>query len=232
MISIIIVTKTTMTTQCPLRRELTLRENATRPQNPNDLASVSDKRYRGRTAATAGTSCCAGDADVDGCTADRVTGTAAVVRTRTTSDTTSTGTADRTAAGTTKTTVSVRYRYAAVQRAAVVHRESRLLRLCNATAAVGKPLTGNVFVASSLIGDRLGGVGWLGVRSRGVVTSAVITRQVYYIMMRVRDDPPDKYCRHCRCCDGGVRLVEGWLSVRERVKSKRPRWWYTPRPPV
>lgn len=149
-----------MTTECPLQRELTLRENATRPQNPNDLGSVSDKRYRGRTAATAGASRAAGDAAVDICTADRVAGTAAVVRTRTTSYTTSTGTADRTAAGTTKTAVSVRYRYAAVQLAAMVHRELRALRLCNATAAVGKPLTGNVFVTSSLIGGRLG-VGWL-----------------------------------------------------------------------
>lgn len=107
---------------------------------------MSDERSRGRTAAAAG------DAAADGCTVARVAGTA-VVRARTASHTTGTGTADRTAAGTTETAVSDRYRYAAVQlaAAAVVHCESRTraLRLCDATAAVGKPLTGNVFVASS-----------------------------------------------------------------------------------
>jgi len=78
----------------------------TRPQNPTDLASASDERFRGRTASAAGTS----DVATDG----RGTSTA-VARAHTASDATGTGTAaDGTAAGTTETTVSDRHRDAVV----------------------------------------------------------------------------------------------------------------------
>jgi len=98
----------------PLRL-LTLRENTTRPQNPTDLASASDERFRGRTAAAAGTSA-AGDVAADVRTAARGAGTA-VVRARTASGVTGTGTADdaaAAAAGTTETAVRDRRRAAAV----------------------------------------------------------------------------------------------------------------------
>lgn len=100
----------------PLRL-LTLRENMTRPQNPTDLASATDERFRGRTAAAAGTSA-AGDAAADARTAAHGAGTA-VVRARTASDATGTGTADDTtaaaaASGTTETAVKDRHRDAAV----------------------------------------------------------------------------------------------------------------------
>jgi len=85
---------------------LTLRENATRPQNPKDLASDSDERFRGRTASAAGTSDAAADA--------RGTGTA-VVLARTANDVTGTGTAaDGTAAGMTEITLCDRHRDAVV----------------------------------------------------------------------------------------------------------------------
>jgi len=92
-------------------RLLTLRENTTRQQNPTDLASASDERFRGRTAAAAGTS---GAGDV---AADARTAGTAVVGERTASDATGTGTADDTtaaAAGTTETAVKDRRRNAAV----------------------------------------------------------------------------------------------------------------------
>jgi len=93
---------------------LTLSENTTRQQNPTHLASASDERLRGRTAAAAGTSA-AGDAADDARTAARGSGTA-VARARTASNATCTGPADDTAsaAGTTETTVSLRRWDAAV----------------------------------------------------------------------------------------------------------------------